>query len=445
MVNFINMFFNKNSSSSRILPKVEVLKIVVTEFVEYGTHNYADAFCKLLRKNKNFDVHYFREPFDKSFLSLQGRHFFDLADAGNKILQKLNADIIVWGYQENENIRLNFQTANTYYDWTNVSCSILDSLYLPVESFEHINFLDDVTINLINGALVCSISEQRIDLKYIKNKLLKDIITKFNSGGPAKNNGLMSLPYTMNILGLMYLTYFQKNLTDKNLPMVRDLLNNALSYKSQIMQNIHLGCIYKNLAQLSETAINMDLKGHWGLYREAISNYRLAQRYLDHYNYPYDFALIAFKLSQLYFNYWKFSNDIQALRDAVFYLREAEKTYTQIAFPELWSKIEGYLGFYLSLLGLFSKSNEISKLAIKSYKNKQLVYRKELYPVAWAKTQENIGNVYYNMGKNAKDKVAFNEAIRYYKSALKIYETKNMHQEITIINNSIEKTLRACN
>ena len=161
--------------------------------------------------------------------------------------------------------------------------------------------------------------------------------------------------------------------------------------------------------------------------------------------YPYDFALIAFKLSQLYFNYWKFSNDIQALRDAVFYLREAEKTYTQIAFPELWSKIEGYLGFYLSLLGLFSKSNEISKLAIKSYKNKQLVYRKELYPVAWAKTQENIGNVYYNMGKNAKDKVAFNEAIRYYKSALKIYETKNMHQEITIINNSIEKTLRACN
>lgn len=443
MANFFNMLFNKNSSSDRLLPKVETLKIVITEFVEYGNHNYAKALCDLLKKNRHFDVHYFTESFDKSFLSLQGRHFFDLADAGNKILQKFNADIIIWGYQENEYIRLNFQTANAYSDWNNVYCSILDSLYIPVEDFEHINFMDETTLNLINGAIICSISEQRIDLRYIKNKLLKDVIGKLNNSGPIKNSDMLSLPYTMNFLGLMYLTFYQKNLNDKTFPIIRDLFNNGLSYKAQIMQNVHIGCIYKNIAQLSEVAINLDFKGHWGLYKEAISNYRLAQRYIDYYNYPYDFALISFKLSQLYFSYWKFSNDIQALRDAVFHLREAEKTYTQIAFPELWSKIEGYLGFYLSLLGLFSKSNEISKLAIKSYKNKQLIYRKELYPVVWAKTQENIGNVYYNIGKNSKDKLAFEEAIKYYKSALRIYETKKLSQEITIINNSIEKTMRA--
>jgi tetratricopeptide (TPR) repeat protein len=253
----------------------------------------------------------------------------------------------------------------------------------------------------------------------------------------------MQSPYIMNVAGLIYLQYLQKDLNQKSIDMIKELLNNALSYKNQIMQNVHIGCIYKNFGQLYETALKQDIGNYWVLFKEAISNYRTAQKYLDHYNCPYDFAMISFKLSQLYFRYWKFTNDIQALRDAVFFLREAEKTFNQISFPELWSKIEGYLGFYLSLLGLFSKSNEISKLAIKSYKNKQTVYRKELYPVMWAKIQENIANVYYNMGKNARDNTAFASAIDYYKSALKVYENKKMHNEISTVNTSMDKVLRA--
>ncbi len=442
-MDFIKVLFGKNKSSKRILPKVETLRIVVTEFVEYGNYNFANALFRILQRNPNFDVHYFTEPFDKSFLSLQGRHFFDLSDTGNKILQKFNADVVIWGYQEDEHIRLNFQTANAYSDWDNVFCSVLDSLYVPAEHFEHVNFFPEIFIDLITGAIASSISEQRIDLRHLKQKLLKNVINKFNTNGPTNNNKILDVPAIMNIIGLIYLNYNQKELSEKSFNTHKELFNNALLYKNKIMQNVHLGCIYKNLAQLYETALKREFGNNWLLFREAITNYRTAQRYIDHYNYPYDFALIAFKLSQLYFKYWKFTNDIQALRDAVFFLREAEKTYTQITFPELWSKIEGYLGFYLSLLGLFSKSNDISKLAIKSYKNKQTVYRKELYPVMWAKIQENIANVYYNMGKNAKDKTSFAEAIEYYQSALKIYEDKRMHQEITIVNNSVDKVMKA--
>ena len=99
---------------------------------------------------------------------MQGRHFFDLSDTGNKILQKLNADIVIWGYQEDANIRLNFQTANAYSDWDNVSCSILDSLYIPAEHFEHINFFPEMLTNLITGVIASAISEQRIDLRHLK-------------------------------------------------------------------------------------------------------------------------------------------------------------------------------------------------------------------------------------------------------------------------------------
>lgn len=443
MANFIKVLFGKNTGGKRILPKVETLKVVVVEFVEYGNYGFGQAMARLLQKNQYFNVRYFDEPFNKGFLNLQGRGFFDLVDAGNIILQKLNADVIVWGYQEEANIRLNFQTANVYSDWENVSCSILESLYIPAEYFEHISFFPEMLENLITGTIIAAISEQRIDLRHLKQKLLKSTIANFMSGSSSENNDVMLSPYALNATGLIYLSNTQRELTQKNFNTIKELLQNALSYKNQIMQNVHLGCIYKNLGQLYETALKQELGGYWQLFREAISNYRTAQKYLDHYNYPYDFAMISFKLSQLYFRYWKFSNDIQALRDAVHYLREAEKTYTEISFPELWSKIEGYLGFYLSLLGLFSKSNDISKLAIKSYKNKQTVYRKELYPVAWAKIQENIANVYYNIGKAAKDKTALTEAIDYYQSALKVYESKKMRQDIIVVNNSMDKVMKA--
>lgn len=442
MANFIKVLFGKNGTDKRMLPRVEILKIVVVEFAEYGNYGFGQKMAKLLEKNSYFNVRYFDEAFDKSFLNLQGRNFFGLIDTGNTILQKLNADVIVWGYQENDKIRLNFQTANAYFDWENVSSSILESLYIPAQYFEHINFFPEVLENLIIGMTAAAISEQRIDLRHLKLKLLKTVIAKFNNGGAKDQDDLMLSPFVMNATGLIYLSYAQRELSKKTFNTIKELFNNALSYKSQIAQNVYLGLIYKNMGQLYEQALKQDLDGYWVLFREAITNYRLAQKHLDHYNYPYDFALISFKLSQLYFQYWKFSNDIQALRDAVYFLREAEKTYTQISFPELWSKIEGYLGFYLSLLGLFSKSNDISMLAIKSYKNKQQVYRKELYPVMWAKIQENIANVYYNIGKNSRDKMAFAEAIDYYQSALKIYETKKLHQEVTIINNSIDKVMK---
>ncbi|MBR2274005.1 MAG: hypothetical protein IJ864_04160 [Alphaproteobacteria bacterium] len=443
MENFIKILFRSDAKEKRSLPKVQMLKIVVVEFAEYGNYGFAKGLVRLLQKNPCFSVRYFDEPFEKNFLDLQGRNFFDLVDAGNTILQKLNADVVIWGYQENENIRLNFQTANAYSDWHNVSCSILESVFVAAEFFEHANFFPEVLENIITGVIATAISEQRIDLKFLKQKLLKTVITKLNTGQVGQADKIMFSPYVMNAVGLIYLSFAQHDLSKRTFNAIKELFSNALAYQNQIMQNVHLGCIYKNIAQLYETALKLDLDGHWLLFREAITNYRTAQKYLDHYNYPYDFALIAFKLSQLYFQYWKFSNDTQALRDAVYFLREAEKTYTQISFPELWSKIEGYLGYYLSLLGMFSKSTDISLLAIKSYKNKQIVYRQELYPVMWAKIQENIANVYYNIGKNAHDKKAFSEAVSYYQSALKVYENKKMQNEMNIVHSSMDKALKA--
>ena len=61
----------------------------------------------------------------------------------------------------------------------------------------------------------------------------------------------------------------------------------------------------------------------------------------------------------------------------------------------------------------------------------------------WARIQEDIADVYYNIGKNSKDKISYGEAIDYYESALKVYENKHMTNEIKIVNNSLDKVMKA--
>ena len=95
MANFINILLGNNNKDKRSLSQAEELKVVVVEFAEYGNYGFGLALTKILKKNPAFNVRYFDEPFDKTFLNLQGRNFFDMVDAGNIILQKLNADVVI--------------------------------------------------------------------------------------------------------------------------------------------------------------------------------------------------------------------------------------------------------------------------------------------------------------------------------------------------------------
>lgn len=76
MANFIKFLFRKNTGSKRVLPKVETLKIVVVEFVEYGNYGFGLAMTRLLQKNPSFNVRYFDEPFNKKLFKPAGAEFF---------------------------------------------------------------------------------------------------------------------------------------------------------------------------------------------------------------------------------------------------------------------------------------------------------------------------------------------------------------------------------
>lgn len=414
-------------------------KVVVVEFSENVESSSGEIIARHLNGKEGLDVIYFDEPFSKSFLNLESRTLFDLIDRGQTILEKTQSDILIWGYREGSKIRLNFQTEKQYENEDCAFVSLLDSLYIPADLINADKPFPRAVSNLIYGAVVSSLNTFSREKKIQKRYLLKRIIALLSKDDSAKNLSIEYMPYIMNFLGIIYLSFCYDKGQGKDFKIVKNLFETAVKHQDLISNQIHLGCIYNHLGQLYDCAAQYMHKQPSRYFREAINYYRQAQKYLSKYNYPYDYGYISYKLSHLFLNYWQYKEDMQALRDAIFQLRETEKIYTYALFPEFWAIIQGKLGYMLGLLGSLTKSEEISELAIASYKNQQKVITERRAPLSWAKCQENIGDIYYRLGKYDNDKALLEESLEYFHDALYIFENADNLEEIQKITTNIAK------
>lgn len=414
-------------------------KVLVIEFSENVESSSGEALTALLRTQNYLTVNYFNEPFNKSFLNLEGRSFFDFIDKGQTILDKTGADVLIWGYRENDKIRLNFQTPSQYEKSNTSFISLLDSLYLPASLFDVPQNFPVSVLNLITGAVVSSLNAPDKQTSVSQKYLLKRIIRKLSEDNSAKNMPLEYLPYIMNFLALIYLTYCSRTDSEKEFKIVNNLLETAVKHQDLIKNPLHLGCIYNHFGQLHAAAAKTLSKNPARHFKGAIGNYQRAQKYLGKYVYPYDYGFISFKLSGLLYLFWKQTEDLQALRDSVFNLREAEKIFTYPLFPEFWADIEGELGHCLSLLSSLTRNNAIAEMAVAAYKNRQKIITEKRDPFIWAGIQENIGSIYYRMGKETDDKELLEESLEYFHDALYIFENMELSADAKRLTTNIAK------
>ncbi len=418
-------------------------KIKVIEFSDNVEGSSGEIIARQLSAREGIEVGYFDEPFNKSFLNLESRTLFDLIDKGQAILDKTGADVLLWGCREGNRIRLNFQVPSQYEDEELTFVSLMDSLYIPARPENEI--YPEAVISLIYGGLLSAVKTSGAQAKIYKRYLLKKIIDRLSKDNSAKTLSIEYMPYIMNFLGIIYFSYAFDKSDGHDFKIVKGLFDTAVKHQDLITSPIHLGCIYNHLGQLYDCATRYMEKNPASYFKGAIEYYRLAQKYLGKYTYPYDYGYISYKLSKLFFNYWRQKEDLQALRDAVFQLREAEKIYTYALFPEFWAEIQGQLGYLLSLLGSFTKSEDISELAITSYKNRQKVITERRDPLLWAECSENIGNIYYRIGKNKEDRAALEEALEYFHDALYIFENAQLPEQTKKLTADIARTNQSIN
>ncbi len=439
-----SLFLKPRSTSPEDLSPEAALQInfrvVVVEFADNVEGNSGEFVTNLLKTCEGLSVSYFDEPFAKDFLSLESRTLFDLLDRGQNILDKTGADVLLWGCRENDKIRINLQTPQQYAQNGDSFVSLLDSLYLPAEYLSGRTPFPPALLTLLYGAVVCALNLEERPRQIQKRYLLKKIIARLTADNSAKSLSIDYLPFIMNFLGIIYLSYCARSTDDKDYKIVKNLLETAIKHQDLIKNPIHLGCIYNHFGQLYATAGKNLSRPPANAWRGAINNYRLAQKYLGKYNYAYDYGMIAFRLSDLYYDYWRQKEDLQALRDSVFNLREAEKIFTYPLFPEFWAQIEGRLGYLLSLLGNITASDDISELAVAAYKNQQKIITEKRDPFVWAQIQEKIGDIYFRSGKKSADRGALEEALEYFHDALYIFENMSLSEDIQRLTASIAKT-----
>lgn len=442
----LNDYFNNIRSYMSAPQKPQrqgMFRVTVVAFEDKCNLNCGKRFAELLSSNPLFEVNFCNETFPKGFLNLQGRNFFDFIDQGNRILSESHSDIVIWGYEENGKIRLNFQTPSQYIIPNELFFSLLEGLFVPLSYFADMSKFSASLLLMIYGIIVAAVNPVTNEQKKYKPDILQEIIQLLSADKSPKDLSLEFMPFIMNMLAKIYLSSAQKTLQPKDIEIIENLLTAALNNRQYIHLPIYYGCIYNNFGQLYEAAFRYINDNGAEYLKSAIKFYREAQRYLTR-NYPYDYGIVAYHLSQLHFEYWKQSDDLQALRDAVSQLREAEKVYTAVQFPQSWCHVEGKLGYYLCCLGSAIESNEIMQLAVTAYQNQQKFYTQADFPSEWAKVQEDIGNVYYLLGKNNDDDNFMYEARNYYNSALEVHtklknkkDAENVNQRLLKLKNYI--------
>ncbi|MBQ2810815.1 MAG: hypothetical protein IJF12_01460 [Alphaproteobacteria bacterium] len=414
-------------------PDLKKIRLTVVSFEDDCLNNSGQILAQHLCQKNILAVTYYDELLNKNFLDFESRTFFDLIDTGNQILKKTNSDVLIWGYRIDNKIRLNFQTSDQYKKPQTPFFSLLNSLYLPLEIFQQQTFSDSISELIFAGILTAYNKQEYLPI-------LQQTVTKINNGVPPKNLSVDYMPYILNLLALAYLNSVRNKPEKNDVKIIASLLRNALNFLKNDKKSVDEGLIYTNLGQLFHLASDFAIDDKYASCKMAIDFYLLSQKYFNRYSYPYDFAFTSYRLSELYFDYWKYTSDIQALRDAVFQLREALKIFSNTVFPKIWADIQNKLGLYLSMMAVFSKNDEIGMMAIDNYKNYQSVYTKEIYPVNWAKAEENIANVYFECGKIFNKEDYFEDALTHYVQALDLYDEHNLQEQIRQTNLSVLKT-----
>lgn len=421
-------------------------RVVVVDFLDNVESRSGENLYHLLQNQAEFSVSFFDEPFNKSFLNLESRTIFDMIDKGQSIIDKTDADILIWGCRENDRIRLNFQTGKQYEKDDTAFVSLLDSLYLPAHLIDNPQSFPPAVATLLRGAIISAVSSEDKRVRIRRCYLLKKIIKELSNDNSARQLSVNFMPYIMNFLGIIYLSYAYDNNDAEDFKITKGLFETALKHQDLFDSPLHLGCIYYHLGQLNDAGRQYQEKHVNRCFKEAIENYRQAQRYLGKYTYPYDYGYISYKLSHLYFSYWKQKEDIQALRDAVSQLREVEKIYSYAQFPAFWSVIQGELGNLLSILGSLTKSIDICQLAVNCYHNRQKVITERRDPLLWAETQESIGVIYFKLGREYGNRANLEDALECFHDALYVFEnagkqdkTNNLLAVISRTNSEIDR------
>ena len=371
---------------------------------------------------------------EKIFSTFDHKNFFDIWDGGLQLLKRHNGEVLIRVCSANDFVRVYFQAPQMYQSDKIPFFSLSNSLLMPMDYFKG----DQIPLQicaLIFGILIV-LAKKESDFYQAE---LKKILHVLSRNKMPENTPSAFLPHILNLLALIYMKVYGQAFCQKDAKLILSFLKSG--FKNAGKDDLVLqGNLYACLGQMYQTTLNDQKADSLVLLKRGIESYKKALKYFNRYVFMYDYGRLNLVLSNLYFHFYHLTDDTQALRDAIAYLKNAEQVFTFSGHPFLWAVIEDKLGKYLSDLGAKSASKEIAAMAVEYLKNKQKVYTKEYAPDMWAQTEADIGAIYDHLGREYFNAGLLDKALSCYESALEVFRALNQTPKAKELENTIART-----
>ncbi|MBQ1612501.1 MAG: hypothetical protein II085_03400, partial [Alphaproteobacteria bacterium] len=179
-------FWNKKSKNKNTSPEPSEatfagpkFKILVADFYDNISNCGANNLANALSSCEGLQVEAYVDNFDHSFLNLESRNIFDLIDTGQSMLKQTSSDVIIWGYRDNDKIRLNFQNNGQYNDESSAFISLMDSFYLPSSVVDAPNNkVPSELLLLLYGAILSAVNNTSREYQIYKKYLLRKVVNR---------------------------------------------------------------------------------------------------------------------------------------------------------------------------------------------------------------------------------------------------------------------------
>ena len=429
--NFLKSQKEKNAQPEPLKP----IRVVIMGHDENAPVDFKKVLAESFRSMPFLSV-VFEDDFAlEDLLNPDHKNFFDFFDSGIKALKKHNADVLLRFRSNGAQIRFNFLTPDMSLKKEPPFFSSLFGLYLPVSYFQTENLPEQIS-HLI-GCTFVALSLKK-DMRRLET--LKALIKVLSKNKMPQGIEKRFMPHILSFLAFNYLAMCANTFQKKDMILISNLITSAQKSKDGAYDAVLEGTLLTLSSQMYILAADAKNADSYTFLERAAQNLKKALKYFNKYIFPYDYGRLSLVLSKSYFSFFKFSENRQSLRDAVFYMREAENIFTFATFPYLWADIEGDLGNYLMHLSAYAHNKEIAELAVQNYKNRQKVFSKETAPLLWAETEKSIADVYYYLGKDLENQAYFEKASDHYLDALDIFEDLKETKYVEMVENALEKT-----
>ena len=431
---FLKFFKSSSKKQSAPTPALNI-RVVIMGKDDTSTVGIKQVLSKSFESVPFLSVAFEDDFAPEDFLNPNHKNFFDFFDTGIKALKKHQADVLLRFYQDGANIRFNFLTPDMYFIDTPPFFSSMFGIYLPFDYFQT-HSLPPQIAHLICASFVALCLKRHSECP----QKLKDLINILSKNKMPQGIEKQFMPHVLNLLAFNYLALHANSFQKKDMHLILSLITSAKNTSKNTYDAALNGAMLTLLGQMYACAAESKNADSIMFFKRAAENTKKALKCFNKYVFPYDSGRLARVLAKFYFSLFKLSDNRQTLRDAVFYMREAEKIFTFSSFPNLWADIQGDLGDYLVQLSFYSKNKEVAETAIQNYKNRQKFYQKQTHPILWAKTQKSIADTYYYLGQNLQNAAYLEKASDSYIEAFEVFEQSGETEPLPIIENVLKKT-----